>query len=42
MQDADYDDFVGTGEVIDCEFLVEDHPQIGSQMKTRGARERKS
>jgi hypothetical protein len=42
VQDAHNDDFVGTWKVIDCVFLVEDHTQIGGQMRTRGPRQRKS
>jgi hypothetical protein len=35
MQDTNDDDFVGTWKVIDRVILVEDYPQMLSEMRTR-------
>jgi hypothetical protein len=41
VQNADNKYFVGPREVIDRVFSVEDHAQIGSQMRTRSTGKRK-
>lgn len=42
MQNADNDDFVWTGYVIDSVLLVEDHAQIVPEIRTGSARMRKA
>lgn len=37
VQDANYDNLIGLGKIIDCVLPVEDHAQFRSEMKTRGA-----
>jgi len=40
VQDTEDNDFVGTRNVVNCIFLVENHTQIGGQGRTRGIGER--
>jgi len=41
VQEANYDNLIGAGKVIDCVLPVKDYAQFRSEMKTRGTGKRK-